>query len=98
MGGKYMIGISKERRKLAGVSGGETIEVTLELDTTPRVMDVPPDLQAALDKDKAAKAHFATLSYSNQRRHIDPINDAKTPETRARRIEKSVALFHDGKS
>ena len=98
MGGKYMIGISKERRKLAGVSGGETIEVTLELDTAPRVMEVPPDLQAALDKDKAAKAYFATLSYSNQRRHIDPINDAKTPETRTRRIEKSVALFHEGKN
>jgi hypothetical protein len=97
MGGQYMIGISKERRKLAGVTGGEMIEVTLELDTAPRVMEVPPDLQKALNKDKEAKAHFATLSYSNQRRHIDPINDAKTPETRARRIEKSVALFHEGK-
>ena len=98
MGGQYMIGISKERRKLAGVIGGEMIDVTLELDTTPRVMEVPPDLQKALDKDKAAKAYFAALSHSNQRRHIDPINDAKTPETRARRIEKSVALFHDGKN
>jgi hypothetical protein len=98
MGGQYMIGISKERRKLAGVSGGETIEVTLELDTAPRVMEVPPDLQKAFDKDSAAKAHFATLSYSNQRRHIDNINGAKTEETRARRIQKSVALFHEGKN
>ena len=97
MGGQYMIGISKERRKLAGVAGGEMIEVTLELDTAPRVMEMPPDLRKALDRDKTAKAYFATLSYSNQRRHIDPINDAKTPETRARRIEKSVALFHEGK-
>lgn len=98
MGGQYMIGISKERRKLAGVQPGEAIEVTLELDTAPRVMEVPPDLQQALDRDKAAAAYFGTLSYSNQRRHIDPINDAKSPETRARRIEKSVALFHDGKN
>ena len=98
MGGQYMIGISKERRKLAGVSGGEMIEVTLELDTTPRAMEVPRDLQKALDKDEAARAFFAALSYSNQRRHIDPINDARTPETRARRIERSVTLFHDGKS
>ena len=44
MGGQYMIGISKERRKLAGVTGGEMIDVTLELDTAPRVMEVPPDL------------------------------------------------------
>ncbi len=98
MGGRYMVGISKERRKLAGVTGGEMIDVTLELDAAPRVMEVPPDLQKALDEDKAAKMYFATLSYSNQRRHIDPINDAKTPETRARRIEKSVALFHEGKN
>jgi hypothetical protein len=98
MGGQYMIGISKERRKLAGVAGGEMIEVTLELDTAPRVMEVPPDLQKALDRDKAAKAYFATLSYSNQRRHIDNINGAKSDETRARRIEKSVALFHEGKN
>lgn len=98
MGGKYMIGISKERRKLAGVVGGETIEVTLELDDRPRVMEVPTDLKRALDADQAAKAYFATLSYSNQRKHIDPINDAKSPETRARRIEKSVALFRQGKN
>lgn len=98
MGGQYMIGISKERRKLAGVEPGQKIEVTLELDTAPRVMEVPPDLQRALNKNKAAKAHFATLSYSNQRRHIDPINQAKSDETRARRIEKSVALFAEGKN
>jgi hypothetical protein len=98
MGGRFMIGVSKERRKLAGVTPGETIEVTLELDTAPRVMEVPPDLQTALAKDKAAKAYFASLSYSNQRRHIDNINGAKTDETRARRIEKSVALFHEGKN
>src|SRR5690349_3170118 len=64
MGGQYMIGISKERRKLAGVEGGQTITVTLELDTAPRVMEVPADLQKALDEDKAAKAYFTTLSYS----------------------------------
>ena len=98
MGGQYMIGVSKERRKLARVTGGEMIEVTLELDTAPRVMEVPPDLQKALHKDKAAKAHFDTLSYSKQRQHIDPINDAKSQETRARRIAKSVALFREGKN
>ena len=98
MSGQYMISFSSDKRVATGLNGGDKIAVTLELDTAPRVMDVPPDLQKALEKDKAAKAYFATLSYSNQRRHIDPINDAKTPETRARRIEKSVVLFHDGKN
>ncbi len=98
MGGKFMISFSSDKRAATGLKGGDKIDVTLELDTAPRVMEVPPDLQAALAKSKAAKAYFATLSYSNQRRHIDPINDAKTAETRARRIEKSVALFAEGKT
>ena len=98
MGGKFMIAFSSDKRAATGLKGGDAITVTLDLDEAPRTMAVPPDLQAALDKDKAAKAHFATLSYSNQRRHIDPINDAKSPHSRARRIEKSVALFREGKS
>jgi len=44
-----------------------------------------------------AQAFFDKLSYSNKRRHVEPIADAKTPETRARRIEKSVAGFKAGK-
>lgn len=98
MGGQFMISFSSAHRTATGIKGGDKIDVTLTLDDKPRVMEVPADLQKALDKDKAAKAYFATLSYSNQRRHIEPINDAKTPETRARRIEKSVALFHEGKN
>ena len=98
MGGQSMISFSSDKRTATGLKGGDAIAVTLELDEAPRVMEVPADLQAALDKNKAAKAYFATLSYSNQRRHIEPINDAKAPETRARRIEKSVALFAEGKN
>lgn len=98
MAGQSMISFSSDKRAATGLKGGDKIAVTLELDDGPRTMEIPPDLQAALDKDKAAKAYFATLSYSNQRRHIEPINDAKTAETRARRIEKSVALFHAGKN
>ena len=98
MGDKHMIPMSAERREASGLTGGDAIEVTLELDEAPRVMAIPDDLQAALDAEPVAKAYFATLSYSNQRRHIDPINDAKSPATRARRIEKSVALFKEKKN
>ena len=98
MAGQSMISFSSDKRAATGLKGGEAISVTLELDAAPRVMEVPADLQAALDKNKPAKAYFATLSYSNQRRHIEPIIAAKTPETRARRLEKSVALFAEGKN
>lgn len=97
MGSKYMVSLSAENRKNAGVAGGEAHDVEIEVDTEKREIAVPADLQAALDADPQAKAFFETLSYSNKRRHVEPIEAAKAPETRQRRIEKSVALFHEGK-
>ena len=91
MGGRYMVGVSAEVRAASGVKGGDELEVEIVLDDQPRVLEVPPDLQAALDAAPAAKAAFEKLSYSNKRRHVEPIVAAKALETRARRIEKSVA-------
>jgi hypothetical protein len=97
MGGVYMVSLSAENRANAGVKGGDEVDLEIEVDTEPRKMTVPDDLAAALDADPEAKKFFEGLSYSNQRRHIEPIEQAKTPETRQRRIEKSVGLFREGK-
>ncbi|MFJ4170513.1 YdeI/OmpD-associated family protein [Paenarthrobacter sp. NPDC089714] len=97
MGGKYMVGVSSANRELTGVSSGDTLEVGLEVDTQPRVVEVPEDLAAALDAEPDAKAFYGTLNYSAQRRYVEPIGDAKTPETRARRIAKVVADLKAGK-
>jgi len=67
------------------------VEVDIELDTQQRIIVVPEDLAAALEADPAAKAFYATLNYSGQRRYVEPIADAKTAETRARRIARVVA-------
>jgi len=93
MGGKYMVGVSAEHRKGAGVEGGEKIEVTIELDTAPRTVEVPADLQKNLDKKPAAKKKFEALSYSGKKQLVLPITEAKTEETRARRIEKAMQLL-----
>ena len=93
-----MLGVSAENRAGAGIAAGDTIEVDLELDTAPREVIVPADLQAALDADPTAAATYARLSYSERRRHVLAIADAKAPETRARRVAKSVGLFHQGRS
>lgn len=97
MGGRFMVGVSAEVRQKSGVAGGEELEVEIELDTAPRVLAIPPDLAAALEAEPAAKAFFEALSYSNKRRHTMPIDEAKTEETRARRIAKSVEGFKAGK-
>ena len=49
MGGVFMIGVSAEHRAAAKVTGGEVIDVDLELDTAPREVEVPADFAAALD-------------------------------------------------
>lgn len=52
MGGKFMISLSSAHRKAAGLEGNDQVKVTLELDTEPRVTEVPSDLKAALAKIK----------------------------------------------
>ena len=95
--GRYMIGVSSEHRGLAGVAGGDEAEIDLELDTAPRELAIPADFAAALDALPAARATFDRLSFSNKSWHTLQINAAKSPGTRARRIEKSLAALAAGK-
>jgi len=79
------------------VEKGDEVEVDVELDTSPRVVDVPADFGAALDAEPAARATFDRLSNSNKTFHVAPIVGAKTEETRQRRIEKSIAILREGR-
>jgi uncharacterized protein YdeI (YjbR/CyaY-like superfamily) len=84
-----MVGVAAEHRAAAGVSGGDTVDVELELDTSPREVAVPADLAAALAKAGRSKA-FADLAPSYRKEHVRSVEEAKAPETRARRIAKIV--------
>lgn len=90
MGGQYMISVSAEIRRAAGVSAGDQVAVEVELDTEPRTVTVPPDLGAALDANPEARRRFEALSYSHRKAHVLSIEDAKTAETRQRRIAKAI--------
>jgi hypothetical protein len=68
MGGQNLIGVSTANREFTGVSAGDTVEVDVELDTQPRIVEVPDDLAAALAAEPEAQAFYATLNYSSQRR------------------------------
>jgi uncharacterized protein YdeI (YjbR/CyaY-like superfamily) len=59
---------------------------------------VPDDLQRALDAKPAAAAFFAALDRRNRFAILYRIQDAKRPETRARRIETFVAMLTEGKT
>lgn len=90
MGGRSLIPISADVRAKAGVAAGDEIDVDVVPDTGPRTVDVPADLAAALAGVPAARQAFGKLSCSGQLRYVLGIEQAKTPETRQRRIEKAV--------
>ena len=94
MGGKYMVGVAAEHRTKAKVAGGDTIDVELVLDIAPREVTVPDDLAAALRKAKVLAA-FEALAYTYRKEDARAVNEAKAPETRARRIEKIVQRIVD---
>jgi len=93
MGGSYWLGVSAERRTAAGVEGGQVYDIDVELDTAPRVIETPDDLRAALDAEPDALSAWQKLSYSHQRQHVEAINSAKAPETRARRVAKAIEML-----
>ena len=92
MGGAFMIGVAAEHREKAKVAGGDVIDVELELDTEPREVAVPADLAKALKARAGARETFDGLSYTNRKELVRAIEEAKTDETRQRRIEKAVSV------
>lgn len=90
MGGKFMVGVSAEVRAAARVAGGDTLDVDIALDTAPRSVTVPPELAQALKRDAKAKARLEALSYSKQKALALPITQAKTDETRDRRLASAL--------
>jgi hypothetical protein len=91
MGGVIGLPLRKSNREAAGLTGTETLEVTLESDTAPRSVAAPPDLLKALNT-KAARIAWEALSFTLQREHVEAIIGAKKPETRARRIDAAVSM------
>lgn len=90
-GDVYMLPLSAENRTAAGVSAGDQVEVTLELDLEPRTVAVPDDLAAALAAKPGAAEAFAALSYSARKEFVRQVESAKAEETRTRRIASIVA-------
>jgi uncharacterized protein YdeI (YjbR/CyaY-like superfamily) len=64
---------------------------------SPATATVPPDLQAALDADPAAAAFFAGLDGANRYAILYRVQEARRPETRARRIATFVAMLAEGR-
>lgn len=92
MGGRNLIGLSKAARAELGVEIGDEVTAEIALDDAPREIEVPSDLAAALDRDAKVRAAFDALAFTHRKEHVRAVEEAKKPETRARRIESTVAM------
>jgi hypothetical protein len=92
MTGGHVIGVNAEMRKALGKKTGDTIHVVMERDEEERTIEIPADLLTALDSNPAARDYFNKLPYIHQKKYVEHITEAKKPETRARRVEKTVEI------
>ncbi|MGH3111129.1 MAG: YdeI/OmpD-associated family protein [Gaiellaceae bacterium] len=96
-GGVGHIVVNRDVKSATGVDAGDRVRIEIDVDTEPRTVRVPADLSAALADDPTAKSAFAKMSYTHRREHVDWIEEAKRPETRARRVAETVKCVREGK-
>lgn len=89
-GDVFMIPLSAEHRTAAGVQANDEVDVTLELDTEPRTVDVPEDLATALAENTLTEI-FDALAPSKRKEFVRQVESAKAQETRERRIVKIIS-------
>jgi hypothetical protein len=92
---QHMLGILKNIREQIGKGPGDLVDVTVEKDETERTVEVPPDFEKLLKKEKVWAA-FDKLSYTHQKEYVRWIIGAKREETRANRLVKSVDMLRGG--
>ena len=96
MRGQCLIGVSAANRAAAGIAEGESVEVDVRRDEAPREVALPADLAEALQATPGAHAAFARLPFGLKRKHLATIEEARSAETRRRRIEKLATTLGGG--
>jgi uncharacterized protein YdeI (YjbR/CyaY-like superfamily) len=89
--GGFYVGVHKAVREQAGVGFGDEVDIELTRDDSPRVLELAPELDAALGTDPELRARFDALSFTRRKELSESIRTAVKPETRAARLEKVLA-------
>lgn len=87
--GNFIMALKAEVRKGIHKHAGAMLQVKLEADNDFKV-EMPADLQECFDFEPEAFEFFNTLAKSHREYFIRWINEAKTNETRAKRIINTV--------
>jgi hypothetical protein len=69
MRGEFLLGLNRDVRASAGLEAGDTISIVIELNTAPRVVDVPEALADRLAVDAVARGAFEGLSYTHRKEY-----------------------------
>lgn len=89
----HLLLILKSIRAQIGKTFGDTVEIIVEPDIEPRLIEIPAELKKAFKVEKEAKTFFDKLSYTHQREYVQWINEAKRDETRQARVTKAMEML-----
>lgn len=95
--GTFYLVVNRDMRTAAGVGRGDKVTVTLERDDTPTAVEAPEILVEALARAPAAAETWERLPPSAKKQYADWIAEAKTEETRQRRVARAIELLAEGK-
>ena len=87
--GECRVVFPSKERLAARVSGGDTVDVTLELITGHREVELHPELDVAL-RTAGLRDFFELLAYSHRKEYARAVAEAKADETRHRRIAAAI--------
>jgi len=90
----YPLLLRKDIRNKINKNVGDFVDIELEQDFEERTVEVPEDFDKALKKNKL-KDSFEQMAFTHRKEYVNSITDAKRPETRIKRIEKSLAMIKE---
>jgi hypothetical protein len=90
----HILIVLKEIREKIDKDIGDEVEVMLEEDTQPRVVEVPEDFRQALKNSLGAKEAIEKMSYTHQKEYVNAILEAKHASTRRDRIIKTIEMLN----
>jgi len=94
-GRQLYVGLPKATREAARVALGDEVEIDLERDNSPRVLELHPELVAALAAEPELQRRFEALAFGRRRLLAEPVAQAVQPETRAARIESALTRLRE---
>lgn len=93
----HLLIVTQAIRKQINKTPGETVKITIAVDTEERIVTIPEELEKLLTKNKKAKTFFDSLSFTNRKEYARWIETAKRLETKENRLKLTLEKLLAGK-